>query len=409
MTAQSQSVSKPALQLGEFVALLGLVTSLVALSIDAMLPALSAIGDDLGVVEANDNQWVLSSVFLGLAIGQIFYGPVSDSVGRKPAIYAGLLLFMMGCVLSLVATSFTTMLAGRFLQGLGAAGPRIVTMALVRDLYQGSSMARIMSFVMTVFILVPVFAPALGQALLLVAHWRAIFASFLLLALIAFAWFALRQPETLAIERRVKFSLRTIGKGVVETCRNRTAFGYTITAGLIFGAFIGFLISVQQILQIQYELGVQFPIYFAILAAALGCASFVNAKLVVRLGMRHLCWIALILLSCFAVVFLLIAYLLAGHPPLWSLMIYLLVSFFCLGVLFGNFNALAMEPLGHIAGVAAAVIASLTTFMSLTLGTLIGQSYNGTILPLVGGFACLSIAALLVMRWIEKKGVEHGG
>ena len=409
MPAQSQSAAKPALQLGEFVALLGLVTSLVALSIDAMLPALAVIGNDLGVTEANDNQWILSSVFLGFAVGQIFYGPASDSVGRKPAIYVGLLLFIIGCVLSLFATSFTTMLIGRFLQGLGAAGPRIVTMALVRDLYQGSAMARIMSFVMSVFILVPVFAPALGQALLLVAHWRAIFASFLLLAFIAFTWFALRQPETLAIEQRVKFSLRTIAKGVVETCRNRTAFGYTITAGLIFGAFIGFLISVQQILQVQYALGVQFPLYFAILATALGSASFVNAKLVMRFGMRRLSAIALILLSIFAVVFLLIAYLLSGHPPLWSLMTYLLASFFCLGLLFGNFNALAMEPLGHIAGVAAAVIASITTFISLVLGALIGQSYNGTILPLVGGFACLGIAALLVMGWIEKgPGVEDG-
>ena len=153
----------------------------------------------------------------------------------------------------------------------------------------------------------------------------------------------------------------------------------------------------------------QFPVYFAILAAALGCASFVNGKLVVRLGMRRLSGIALILLSIFAVVFLLIAYLLSGHPPLWSLMAYLLASFFCLGLLFGNFNALAMEPLGHIAGVAAAVIASLTTFMSLTLGTLIGQSYNGTVLPLVVGFACLSIAALLVMWWIERgAGEEYG-
>jgi DHA1 family bicyclomycin/chloramphenicol resistance-like MFS transporter len=193
--------------LAEFVALMALMTSLVALSTDAMLPALPLIGGDLGVRNPNNNQLVLSVFFLGVTVGQMLFGPLSDSAGRKPAIYAGLVLFMLGCLLSIIATDFPTMLAGRVLQGIGVAGPRTVTVALIRDQYEGPAMARIMSFVMTVFILVPVAAPMLGQGLLFVADWRAIFVLFLALAVLALGWFALRQPETLPAERRNALSL----------------------------------------------------------------------------------------------------------------------------------------------------------------------------------------------------------
>ncbi|MDH3229890.1 MAG: MFS transporter, partial [Alphaproteobacteria bacterium] len=186
--------------------------SLVALSIDAMLPALQEIGGDLGLHRGNDAQLVVSALFLGLAFGTMIYGPISDSTGRKPAIYAGFALFILGCLLSVAATSFPVMLAGRFLQGLGAAGPRIVAIALVRDGHQGRAMARIMSLVMAVFILVPVLAPAIGQGILMVAHWRAIFGVLLALALIALAWFALRQEETLTPDRRTPFSVLRIGR-----------------------------------------------------------------------------------------------------------------------------------------------------------------------------------------------------
>ena len=390
------------LRFGEFVALTALMISLVALSIDAMLPALREIGDDLGARHENEPQLVISALFLGLAIAQMIFGPLSDSIGRKPAIYAGMALFIAGCLLSILATSFPVMLAGRFLQGIGAAGPRIVTIALVRDQYEGRAMARIMSLVMAVFILVPALAPALGQGILLIAHWRAIFGMFLALALVALVWFTLRQPETLPVDCRATLSIRRIATAISEACANRVAFGYTIAAGLIFGAFVGYLISAQQIFQEQYGVGEQFPLYFAVLALALGAASFVNSRLVMRHGMRALSWIALLAMSGLSVGFFIIAYLVAGDPPLWALMTYWLAVFFCLGLLFGNFNALAMEPLGHIAGVAAAVIGSLTTFISLALGTVIGQAYDGTVLPLVGGFAALGVAATVVMNWIER-------
>jgi DHA1 family bicyclomycin/chloramphenicol resistance-like MFS transporter len=278
-----------------------------------------------------------------------------------------------------------------------------VTVALVRDQYQGRAMARVMSFVMAVFILVPVIAPSIGQGILIVAHWRAIFGLFLALALIAFTWFALRQPETLLPNRRIPFSLERIVRAIREIVTNRVAFGYTLTAGLALGAFLGYLNSAQQIFQEQYGLGRLFPLFFGALALALGSASFANGRLVMRYGMRRLSTWASLSVVGLSLIFLPIAYALSGQPPLWALMAYLLATFFGIGILFGNLNALAMEPLGHIAGVGAAVVGALSTFISMLLGTLIGQSYDGTILPLVGGFAILSAASVLVMRWVENR------
>ncbi len=389
------------LTLVEFVLLMALLISLIALSIDAMLPALSNIGKDLGVERINDSQFVISVLFLGLAVGQLFYGPLSDSIGRKPAIYAGLGLFVIGCILSIVSQNLTLMLVGRFLQGLGAAGPRIVTVALVRDLYEGRAMARIMSLVMTTFVFVPAFAPALGQGIIFISHWRMIFVLFLVLAIIAGTWFGFRQHETLPASQHQRFSLRQIALSAREVLANRFAFGYSIATGLVFAPFIGYLTSAQQILQEQFGLGTQFPLYFAVLALSVGAASFANAKLVLQYGMRLLSWRAVQVLSIASIAYFGVAVFFAGTPPLWTLMVWGIVSFFCIGMLFANFNAMAMEPLGHIAGVGAAVIGSMTMFISLIFGTWIGQMYNGTILPLVGGFALMGVATLLVMYWTE--------
>jgi DHA1 family bicyclomycin/chloramphenicol resistance-like MFS transporter len=394
---------KAPLSFGEFVALSALMISLVAMSIDAVLPALSRIGVDLGVQRPNDNQLVITLLFLGMAVGQLLYGPLSDSVGRKPAIYVGMAIFMAGSLLALLSASFTMLLVGRVLQGAGAAGPRIVMVALVRDLYEGRDMARVMSFVMAVFILVPVIAPLMGQAVLMVAHWRAIFGLYLLLALIASAWFTLRQPETLPPARRIPFTVGRIGGAVQEIFTNRVAFGYIIATGLIMGAFLGYLSSAQQIFQEAYGLGQLFPFFFAFLSISIGSASFTNARLVGRYGMRFLSSTAAMAVGGLSIIFWAVAFALAGHPPLWLLMIYLLLTFFGIGILFGNLNALAMEPLGHIAGIGAAVVGSLSTFISMALGTLVGQSYNGTVLPLVSGFAILSLAAVAVMHWTEAR------
>ena len=228
---------------GEFVALMAMMTSLAALSTDAMLPALPAIGLDLGLQQENAGQLVVSFLFLGMAVGQLFYGPVSDSSGRKPAIYVGYGLFIVGCLMSIFSSSFVVMLAGRLLQGIGVAGPRSVSTALIRDLYEGRRMAQVMSFIATVFILVPVIAPMLGQGVLMISGWRAIFGALLVLALLSLAWFALRQPETLPTDLRVPFSIGRILRAFRQVLTNPVSLGYTVTAGLASGAFMGYLNS----------------------------------------------------------------------------------------------------------------------------------------------------------------------
>ena len=390
------------LRLGEFVSLMALMTSLVALSIDAMLPALAEIGRDLGTTDPNDPQLVVSMLFLGLALGQFVYGPLSDNIGRKTPIYAGLAIYLAGSVLCVVSESFTAMLAGRFLQGLGVAGPRIVTVALVRDQYEGRAMARIMSLIMAVFIIVPALAPALGQGILAFAHWRAIFGLLLALALIALAWFAVRQPETLPPDRRIPWSARRLATALFEIFRTRMAVGYAAAAGVIFGGFIGYLASAPQIFQQQYGMGALFPLFFGGLSLAIGAASLLNARLVMRFGMHLLSRRAQQTQCAVSVLFAVYAWAAPGGLPLWALLVWGGIAFFCQGLLFGNFNAIAMEPLGHIAGIGAAVVGSLTSFISLALGTAIGQAYDGTVVPLVGGFAVLGLLSLTTIWWTDR-------
>ncbi len=392
----------PQLGFAEFISLTAMMMSLVALSVDTMLPALSEIGRDLGASDNNRSQLIISLYFFGMAAGQLLYGPVSDNTGRKPAIYLGYGLFITGCLLSLFATTLNVMLAGRFLQGFGTAGPRIVSIAIVRDRYEGSSMARVMSFVMTVFIIVPIIAPALGQGVLLLAGWRAIFASFLILALITLVWFILRQPETLTKEKRVPFSFKPVIGSVMIIFSNRHAIGYTVTAGLVNGFFLGYLNSAQQIFQEEYALGAAFPLYFAALALSIGGASLFNARFVLHHTMQSLSKRALLSITVLSAGFSLFALWSHGQPPLWTLMAYLFATFFSTGILFGNLNALAMEPLGKMAGIGSGVVGALSTFISLIAGTVIGQSYNGTVLPLTAGFFMLSLASLAAMRWAEK-------
>jgi len=385
----------------EFVVIISLMMSLTALSIDAMLPSLAQIGADLGVQNPNERQLIVSVLFLGLSIGQLFFGPLSDKTGRKPAIYYGFALFIVGALISAFSTNFPIMLTGRLLQGLGISAPRAVTLALVRDRYEGRAMARVMSFVSTVFILIPMIAPSLGQVILLFAGWRSIFIFFIVMGLATLTWFGLRMPETLAKDKRAPFSLKRIVAATLEVVRIRSSLGYTVSAGLVSGAFIGYLNSAQQILQEQYELGELFPIYFGVIAFSIGLASFLNARLVMRYGMRFLVRWSLVIILALACAGFSVAVLKAGQPPLWFLMGYLLSTFFCIGILFGNQNSLAMKPLGHLAGVGSAVVGSLSTLISMTLGTIIGQSYNGTVLPAIGGLGILAVLSIFVVRWAE--------
>jgi DHA1 family bicyclomycin/chloramphenicol resistance-like MFS transporter len=387
----------------EFIALVALTTSLVAMSIDTMLPALGAMATELGAAQANDRQLVLSAFFGGLSLGQLLCGPVSDSIGRRPALFVGIGLFIAGNLLCALTHDFNLLLAGRALAGLGAAGPRIISMALVRDVYAGRGMARVMSFVSTVFILVPVLAPSIGQGVLAVTSWRAIFCGLVAIAVLNWIWFALRQPETLPAERRVPFSLRTIARGTVEVFSTPLTLGYMLASGTIFAAFISYLSTAQQLFQEQYGLGQLFPVFFGILASAIGVASFVNARLVMRLGMQRLSRVALVCVSVLSTCAFVGAWLWHGHPPLAALMAYLLACFFFNGILFGNFNARAMEPMGRIAGLAAAVIGSVNGVVALAIGTPFGRAYDGTVLPLIAGYMTCGLLALAVTTWAESR------
>ncbi|TXH67975.1 MAG: Bcr/CflA family efflux MFS transporter [Thiothrix sp.] len=387
----------------EFVALVALLSSLMALAIDAMLPALPVIGQDLHVMNANSPQLVISTVFLGMLLGQILFGPLSDSVGRKPLIYWGLGLFMLGSLVSMFAQSFEIMLLGRLLQGIGVAAPRVVTMALVRDCYSGREMAQIMSFTMIVFIMVPAIAPSLGQGILWFLDWRAIFGAFILLSAPMLIWFWLRMPETWPTEKRRPFAWHEQWEATKTVCSNRLVMGYSLVTGLVFAAFLGYLNSVQQILQEQYGLGDQFPLYFAALALSIGGASVVNAKLVMKLGMRLLSARALQVVSALSAVFLMLVLMQHGQPALWLFMAYCLVAFFSVGLLFGNLNALAMETIGDYAGIGASIIGVVSSAIAIPIGVLIGQAYNRTVIPVVLGFLVLTVLALFLQRWTERQ------
>jgi len=396
------------LHAAEFIPLMAAMQALTAMSIDAMLPSLGQIGRDLNVANPNDVQFVITAIFAGMIIGGLVGGPMSDSSGRKAAIYCGLGSYILGSLIALTAVSFPMLLAGRLLQGFGASIPSVVSIALLRDLYVGRAMARVMSFSMSVFILVPIVAPIIGQAVLLMGGWRLIFAMFVAIAALVTLWFGIRQPETLAREKRVPFEAGRLLAATREVLTNRSAMGFSIASGILFGAFLGYLSSSQQIFQETYALGRAFPFYFASLAAAIGLAMFLNGTLVMRLGMRKLTNFALTAIAGLAIICLPLVLATAGKPPLWALMIYLWCTFLCVGFLFGNLNAMSIQSLGHIAGVAAALINSLRFAVGMPLGVLIGRAYDGTVSPLVAGFAVLASIALVITKWAERREAALG-
>ncbi len=382
----------------EFVLVAALLMALVALAIDMMLPALPAIAADLGATSANARQQVVTVLLFGLTVAQIVYGPLSDRIGRKAAIGLGTAVFVLGSLLSAVATDYCQMLLGRLLQGFGVAAMRVVLVAVVRDRYEGAAMARIMSLIMSVFIVVPCIAPLAGQGILLVAPWRAIFVVFIALASLLFAWFWLRQEETLPAGRRLPINFRTLRAGAYETLTNRVAMGHTLVSGLLSGAFIGYLASSQQLLQDAYPTGRLFPLYFALLALALGTASLLNARLVQRFGMR---WLSVAAIAGIVVVSTAVLLLAASAGFVLSFGGFLAgmaLILFLVGFAFGNLNAIAMQPLGHIAGIASSVLSSAAGLVAVVIGSTIGAAFDGSAIPLMGGFALASTAALAVMR-----------
>jgi DHA1 family bicyclomycin/chloramphenicol resistance-like MFS transporter len=386
----------------EFICLVALLNAMVAMSIDTMLPAIGSIAQELGAADPNSRQYIITTFFAGLTLGTMIYGPWSDSMGRKPTIIVGLGFYALGSLICLFAGSFPMMLVGRFVQGFGASAPRIVSIAMVRDGQAGAAMARIMSFVMMVFMLVPMLAPSIGQLVLFVASWRMIFAGFFTIGILAGVWLWFRQAETLPRDRRTPLSVQALLEAAGEVLRSPVAMGYTVASGMIFGAFISYLGTSQQIFAEQYGQGAYFALWFALFAGGMALAMIVNAKLVMRYGMRRLSSLALKGFLVLSGIFLAASLVLHGHPPLWSLAAFLFVTFFFSGLLFGNFNALALEPMGRIAGMAAAISAALASLIAILTGGYIGQLYDGTVIPLVAGFAGLGVIAFIAAEWAAR-------
>jgi DHA1 family bicyclomycin/chloramphenicol resistance-like MFS transporter len=395
---QSQTVRPNA----EFIALIAMMTAMIAMSIDTMLPAIGIIARELGAVHDNDRQLIILGFFGGMMFGTLIFGPLSDSIGRKPAIYIGLMLYTLGSLVCLFSTSFEMLVAGRVLQGFGGASPRVVSLAMVRDGAAGAAMARIMSFVMSVFMLVPILAPAVGQGVLIIADWRWIFVGFIVWGITAGLWLGTRQPETLTLEKRLPFTAETMWRSAVEVVRNPISIGYTVAVGGIFGAFVTYLGTSQQIFADQYDQGAYFALWFGGLAVAIALAMIFNGKSVMRFGMRRMSQRALWGFIASAAGLVLASLLAAGHPPLWVLGTLFFVNFFCSGMIFGNYNAMAMEPMGHIAGMASAISGALSSLLALTLGGVAGRLYDGSLNPVAGAFLAYGLVALFFSEWAER-------
>ena len=381
----------------EFTLLMALLMSVVAITIDALLPALGIIGAELKVAHPNQVQLVIGCVFGGMAVGQLVVGPLSDALGRKPVLFAGLGLYMIGSLVGFYAETFELLLAGRLIQGLGVAGPYVTAISVVRDKYSGRNMAQVMSLVMMIFILVPAIAPTLGQVMMHIDGWRAVFLLYIGYALLIGGWIAFRLEETLPRERRLPFKFSAFKHSLNIILSNRTTTIYMVCMGLMFGSFIGYLGASQQIFQDQYGTGEKFSLYFGGLALVLGAASLANSKFVMRFGMRH------IALNAITVVVVASSLFMALHGAvdvvtLPMFLCYAVVIFFCFGLMFGNLNSIAMEPMGEVAGTASALIGATSSVISLTLGTLIGQMYDGTMLPIATGFMVLNGVAWLLMQ-----------
>ncbi len=384
----------------EFVALMAALMALTALTVDVMLPALPQIGRSLGVANGNDRQLVVSIYLGGFALGQFIFGPLSDRFGRKPPLLFGLALYICGTLLAAASASFAGLLAARALQGMGAAAPRVISLAIVRDRFEGREMSRVMSFVTMVFIVVPILAPGVGEGILQVSGWRSIFVFLLAVALGAALWATLRLPETRHAGDRLPLSARAIWHAVRLVTLTRQTIGYVIAMGFVFGLLISYVMSSEQIFVEVYGLGAQFPIAFGSIAAFMIAASLLNAWAVRRMGMRGISHRALFGALAACAIMALLGY--PEKPPLLLFCGFMAAVFFCFGVMMPNFNALAMEPMAHVAGTASSVAGFYSTAAGAILGTLIGRSFEGGVRPLCIGITLLFIATLGVVLVTER-------
>lgn len=390
----------PGMGFGQFVALIAAMMATNALAIDSMLPALPHIGEALGIHDPNARQWVITSYLLGFGVAQLAYGSLADRYGRKPVLMVGLTLYTLFAALCAFSTSFEMLLIARFLTGLGAASTRVLAVSIVRDCYAGRQMARVMSLAFIVFLATPVIAPSLGQAVMLFASWRWIFGILSIFGLIVIAWAAIKLPETQNPQDRIPISVAGVTSAFKIALTDRIAMGYTLAAALVLSGLFGFLNSAQQVFVDVLGAGDIFPLIFAGIAGAMAVSSLLNSRIVERLGMRKVSHWALIGFIGFAAVHAVIA--MSGHETLWTFSLMQAGMMFCFGLVMSNFGAIAMEPLGHVAGAAASIQGFITTIGGALCGFVIGQLFDGTTVPLTLGFTGFGLAGLLMVLATEK-------
>ncbi|MCB2129263.1 MAG: multidrug effflux MFS transporter [Rhodobacteraceae bacterium] len=405
MTIEQPDAVLRRLPVVEFVILLATLFAMTAFSIDAMLPALPEIARDLTPENPNRAQLIITSFVLGMGLGTFAAGPLSDSFGRRATILVGALIYAIGALLAWKAPTFEWMLLARLLQGLGVAGPRIAGMALVRDLYSGRQMAQLISFVMMIFTLVPAVAPLIGSFIIAGFGWRAVFVAFILFAALATIWFGVRQPETLPPARRLPLSARPMIRAAKEVLSNRTVVLVLAVQSLTFASLFSTLSATQQIFDHYFGRGAEFPYWFAVIALLAGTASIVNARLVVRVGMRRM---AEVTYAAQTVLSLVLAALFASGvlsgPDSFPIYLGWTVSvFFMVGLTLGNLNAIGLEPMGHIAGMAASLMTALATVISVIIAYPIGRVFDDTPRPLIIGVLICSALAYGLMQLLKRQ------
>jgi DHA1 family bicyclomycin/chloramphenicol resistance-like MFS transporter len=385
----------------EFIALAAGLMAVNALAVDIMLPALQQIGAALNVESENHRQYVITAYFAGLALALLAYGPISDQFGRRKPLLVGLGIYVLAAFAAAFAPSFETLLLLRFVQGIGAASTRVIAVSVVRDRFGGRQMAEIMSLIFMVFMVVPVVAPAMGQIVMLFSEWHMIFIVMAVSALAITLWAAIRLPETMHPEDRRPLSVLSIARGFRTVLTTRMSLWYTLASMTIFGALFGFINSAQQVYVGLYGLGVWFPAVFAAIAGMMSVSSFLNSRLVVKFGMRKLSHGALIGFLLVSAIWL--VWSLTGPVPFPAFIVLFALAMFQFGWIGSNFNSISMEPLGHIAGTASSVQGFMQTLGGGMIGAAIGQSFDGTTVPLAIGF-CGVASIGLVMVLIAEKG-----
>jgi DHA1 family bicyclomycin/chloramphenicol resistance-like MFS transporter len=383
----------------EFVALMAGLMALNALAIDAMVPALPAIGQALHIATENQRQLIVAAYVLGFGATQIVYGPLSDRLGRKPVLLVAVSLYVAFALTCAAAPSFELLLTARALQGAAAASSRVLVVSIVRDRYEGPAMARLMSLAFLVFLLMPVLAPSFGQLTLLFAPWRAIFFGLALFASVMLVWSAIRLPETLHPEYRRPLSASAIWSAARETVTNRQSLGYTFAFTLMMGGLMGYINSIQQVVFDVFQRPGLIAATFAGVAGPMAVTSYANSRLVERVGTRRLAHAGLCGFTVMAALHFASAWAGEGLPTFILLQG---LTMACFGLASANLGALAMQPMGHIAGTASSVQGTIGTIGGALLGLAIGQSFNGTTLPMIAGFACFGAAGLCVLAVTER-------